>query len=100
MNASSPPDVGTVVYSRAGRDAGRYFVVLEVLDDQYVLIADGDLRKIANPKKKKLKHLDIKMVSIPIVKERMREKGRLFDYDIRQNLGALGLGPDKDGQEK
>lgn len=98
MNAS-PPEVGTVVISRAGRDAGRCFVVLGVVDEQYVLIADGDLRKIAKPKKKKLKHLDIKMVSIPIVKERMREKGRLFDSDIRQNLEALGYGPDKDEEK-
>jgi len=90
------PDIGTVVTSKAGRDAGRHFVVLQVLDAQYVLIADGSLRKVARPKKKKLKHLDIKMVSIPIVKERMTKREPLYDYEIRKNLEALGLGPGKD----
>ena len=36
-----PMEIGRVVLSRQGRDAGRCFVVLQVVDDQYVLMADG-----------------------------------------------------------
>ena len=50
--------IGRLVKSRAGRDKGRFFVVMSVLDDNYVFIADGDLRKIEKQKKKKLKHLN------------------------------------------
>lgn len=46
------PACGVVAVSKAGRDAGRSFVILQVLDDQYVLIADGELRKVQNPKRK------------------------------------------------
>lgn len=43
---------GQIILSKAGRDAGRYFVVIDILNSEYVLIADGDLRKIDRPKKK------------------------------------------------
>ena len=51
--------IGRVVKSKAGRDKGRYFMILSVLDEAYVYLVDGDLRKIEKPKRKKLKHLNI-----------------------------------------
>ena len=45
--------LGDVVCSTAGRDAQRYFVIVEIIDEQYVRIADGALRKLSSPKKKK-----------------------------------------------
>ena len=48
---------GQVVISKSGRDKGRFFIIKDILDDDYVLITDGDLRKLDKPKKKKLKHL-------------------------------------------
>lgn len=48
---------GQIVKSKAGHDMYKHFVVTEVLDKDYVLIADGKSRKIDNPKKKKITHL-------------------------------------------
>ena len=48
-------EIGRIVYSRAGRDAGSHYVVVELIDDAYVAIANGCLRKVDNPKKKKMK---------------------------------------------
>ena len=48
---------GTIVLSKAGRDSGRLFIVVGRVDENFVLIADGKLRKVDTPKKKKLKHL-------------------------------------------
>ncbi len=48
--------VNSAVCSKAGRDKGRFFAVL-ALEGEYALIADGMLRKLAKPKRKKLKHL-------------------------------------------
>ena len=48
---------GTVVIAAAGKEKGGYYVVTEVLDDRYVLIADGRRRPIGKPKKKNLVHL-------------------------------------------
>ena len=49
--------LGSVVFSTAGRDSGRFYVVVEIVDDKFVKIADGDLRRIATPKIKKIKHV-------------------------------------------
>ena len=59
MDSTEDIVVGQVVKSRAGRDKGNIFLVLEILDENHVLIVDGDIRKLDNPKKKKLKHLTI-----------------------------------------
>lgn len=48
---------GSLVYSRAGRDKGNLFLVIDVRED-YAYIADGVIRKVSKPKKKKLKHLN------------------------------------------
>lgn len=52
-----PLHPGDIATSLAGRDRGRCFVVMTELDDDYVLIADGGLRTVDRPKKKKRKHL-------------------------------------------
>lgn len=52
-----PIDIGSIVRSRAGRDAGRLFLVIGILDEEFVLLSDGDLRKAEKPKKKRRKHL-------------------------------------------
>lgn len=51
--------IGQVVSSKNGRDIGKIFVILEIIDDNFVLIADGKSRKIDKPKKKKIKHLNV-----------------------------------------
>ena len=48
---------GRLARSKAGRDAGRLCVVVEVLDEDFVLTCDGRLRTLDRPKKKRKKHL-------------------------------------------
>lgn len=50
-------EIGRVVISKQGHDKDRMFVVVALVDESYVLIADGNTRKLASPKKKKCKHL-------------------------------------------
>lgn len=47
---------GRVVCSIAGRDAGVFFAVVGV-DNDYVLVANGRLRKLEKAKRKNIKHL-------------------------------------------
>lgn len=44
--------IGKIVYSKAGRDQGRMFIIFNVIDDNYVSIVDGDLRTVEKPKKR------------------------------------------------
>ena len=47
---------GRLVRSKAGRDKTRTFAVLAV-EGQMLLLADGNLRKVASPKRKKRRHV-------------------------------------------
>ena len=44
------------IISLAGRDRGRVFVVIDH-DENYVTLADGMLRSVEKPKRKKLRHI-------------------------------------------
>ena len=66
--------LGDLVLSKAGRDGGEVFLVVDV-DGDYVKIVDGKIRKISNPKKKKIKHLE-KFLD-----------GELIDLAIKINSG-------------
>ena len=85
-----PFEIGRVVQSRQGRDAGRCFVILQVVDDQFVLMADGLTRKLDHPKKKKVKHLHPKPVRMEGVEDGLRSH-QLLDSDLRKFLRANGL---------
>lgn len=76
---------GSVVFSKKGRDKGRYFVVLYTLDAEFVMIGDGDTRKIDHLKKKRRKHLTACPLEFPELPD-MLAAGRLKDSDIRKVL--------------
>ncbi|CDM69566.1 hypothetical protein CM240_2429 [Clostridium bornimense] len=50
--------INRIVIGKAGRDSGKYFLIIGVIDDEYVLICNGKNRSIDKPKKKKIKHLN------------------------------------------
>ena len=81
---------GRVVLSTQGRDEGRYFIVLEVIDENYVLMADGLTRKVDHPKKKKVKHLRPKPIMVEVDGAKLPNK-HLQDSDLRNALSAHGL---------
>ena len=68
---------GSLVYSIKGRDKGNLFLVLK-RDGDFVYLADGDLRKVENPKKKKLKHVNKTNTLLEI--------GEVSNSDIRKLL--------------
>ena len=55
----SLPELGQMVYSRAGRDAGSALLVVGVCDGRHVLVADGSLRRASRPKRKNVRHLTV-----------------------------------------
>ena len=81
---------GRVVLSTQGRDEGRYFVVLEVIDENFVFMADGLTRKVDHPKKKKVKHLRPKPILVEVDGTKLPNK-HLQDSDLRSALAAHGL---------
>ena len=80
-----PVRVGSLVLSTAGRDEGRIFVVMESLDEQYVLLADGRTHKTEHPKKKKRKHLKLVREPLPEIVESL-SRGNTENHEIRKWL--------------
>lgn len=82
--------IGRVCYSKAGRDKGNIFIIKEILDENYVLIVDGVLRKVYSPKKKKLKHLELRPEITQTIAEKFKWNKKVFDAEIRSAIISLG----------
>lgn len=59
MDTTTDINVGQIVKSKAGRDKDKVYLILDIVDSSYVTVVDGRLKKLENPKKKKIKHLMI-----------------------------------------
>ena len=81
-----PVEIGRVAVSTAGRDKGRFFMILDIIDDQYVYIVDGDLRLKERPKKKKLRHLKLCADVLTVIAGKINEGARVFDAEIRSAI--------------
>lgn len=49
---------GMLARSKAGHDAGRVYVIMDA-DGEYVYLADGRIRTVSRPKKKKIRHIEL-----------------------------------------
>ena len=83
-----PVEIGRLVKSAAGRDKGRYFVILDIIDENYVHIVDGDLRSKDRPKKKKLKHVKLCPEVLTGIAGKLKEGARVFDAELRSAIRA------------
>ena len=75
--------IGSIVQSKAGRDQGRLFLVVEEVDDDFVMIANGDLRKMDRLKKKRRKHLKPTGTVIQALKDRLSRGEKVEDHELR-----------------
>ncbi len=82
-------EVGRVAQSAAGRDKGRLFVIVSLIDEQYVYIADGDLRVLDRPKKKKLRHLRLRSEILQSIADKLKGGLKVFDAEVRSALRAV-----------
>lgn len=91
--------LGQIVYSKAGRDKYRYFMVVKILPDNYVLISDGETRPIEKPKRKKLKHLAVHNMVASDIKSKIESNSKIMNSDIRNSLKSMGLVNQLNGKE-
>lgn len=78
--------LGQIVFSRAGRDKDRKFIVVGILDESNVLVSDGDLRRLEKAKKKKIKHLKLTDEVNQYLKEKFENNLRVSNSEIRKAL--------------
>ncbi|MDE6275671.1 MAG: KOW domain-containing RNA-binding protein [Clostridia bacterium] len=75
-------EVGDIVQSKSGHDAKRYFVVIAMLNENYILIADGKSRKLDSPKQKNVKH-------VKLIEKAIQTKSYVDDKSIADRLAKL-----------
>ena len=92
MDLSDDIAKGQVVKSRAGRDKGRIFLIIDIIDKENVFIVDGDLRKLDNPKKKKIKHLIVYNTILDELKYKLDNNIKVNNAYIRKLLAPLNKG--------
>ncbi len=78
-----PVQLGSIVISKAGRDQGRLFLVVAEVDDDFVMVANGALRKMDRQKKKRRKHLKPTGAVVQAVRERLAEGRPIEDHELR-----------------
>ena len=91
METTHELTVGQVVRSKSGRDKDRIFIVMDIVDEYYVMIADGDLRKWDKPKKKKVKHLAKYNIVCDGLKSKIDRKEKISNLLLRRELEKLEL---------
>ena len=84
---------GQIVLSKAGRDKGKKFIIITVdKENGYAYVVDGKLRKVENPKKKKLKHLEITAMESSKIATKIKEGKPLQNPEIIKEIRLLGTG--------
>lgn len=81
--------LGQVVSSRAGRDRGKLFVIVSVIDDRTVSVADGETRTIGRAKRKNLRHLTVHPHVARELGDRLASGNTPSDNELRRYLAAL-----------
>lgn len=81
---------GQIVRSKAGHDKDCIFFVTEIIDENYVFVADGDVRKIESPKKKKVKHLQPYNRISKAIAEKLADGLRIENIELQRELEKSG----------
>ena len=91
LKSSKELEIGQFVKSKAGRDKDRVFIVIEIVDEQFVKVADGDIRKLEKPKLKKVKHLKKLSEFSQEVNEKILTDKKVNNATLRKEVEKTGL---------
>ena len=82
-------DKSSMVVSKAGRDQGQLFYVIDA-DEQYVYLADGKSRRLEKPKRKKRKHIEQIPRTESRIAEKIRNGDKVLNSELRKELASFG----------
>ncbi len=62
-----------------------YFIVIES-EEKYVFLVDGNLRKIENAKRKKIKHIEMTPMFSDVIAQKVSNKNKISNQDVKKAL--------------
>lgn len=83
------PQLGQVVRITQGREAGLYAVVIKIVNNRIVMLADGDKRKYDRPKKKNLQHFEMMDYVSKEIQSSLLETGRVTNGKLRFTIAKF-----------
>ena len=78
--------VGSIVYSKAGRDRGKCYIIVRLDDKGYAFVANGSDKTLSSPKRKNVKHLDPCGELSKTIQEKLLSEKQVFDSEIKSAL--------------
>lgn len=79
-------ELGQVVLSRCGRDKDKYFIVVGIdKNKEYVLLSDGELRRIEKPKKKNIKHINPMQVD-HVINDKLANGLKITNPELKKHI--------------
>ncbi|MCU6791750.1 MULTISPECIES: KOW domain-containing RNA-binding protein [Paenibacillus] len=100
MNSVNKPQLGQLVRIIRGNDSGKYAVIINVEDQRFVWIVDGDKRRFDQPKKKNILHLELLPTVSSEVVESMSDSGRVTNSKLRFVINKVVNQIQSEAQEK
>jgi ribosomal protein L14E/L6E/L27E len=81
--------VGDLVISQKGRDEKRIFLVVEKCPEEFVLLADGVIRKIEKPKRKKIKHIKYYDIANERIMLKLAEGKKITNAELKKMIKSV-----------
>ena len=81
---------GDIVYSKAGRDKSRYFILIST-HGEYAYICDGQKRKVDKAKKKKIKHLKTGIGHSDFIENKLKNNEKITNAEVRRELREYNM---------
>lgn len=78
---------GYFAKSKAGHDHGKIYIIIEGTNEtgkeDFVMVADGEVKTLEKPKKKRTKHLQIILKCDEVIFEKMTKGQEIENEDIK-----------------
>lgn len=82
-SAKEAPQLGQLVQVTQGREQGKLAIIIKIIDNRFVLLADGDKRKYDRPKKKNVHHISLTSIISEEVRKSLLETDRVSNGKLR-----------------
>ena len=93
------PVVGGICQSTQGRDKDRYYIIKIIYPDGAVGVVDGNFKKLAEPKKKNLKHVRLLPEKAESIAEKFADGRQVFDTEVYSALKLYNNPPTEEPQK-
>ena len=80
--------IGRGCKAKAGHDKDEYFIIVS-FEENFVYLSDGKSRSLENPKKKKIKHVELLDFKSEDVKSKLINSEKITNSDIREVIEEL-----------